>query len=179
MADLDELKEMAKEGAVSKKLLGDESFKEEFKKTLKEENGIELTDEQFSEVIKTFENNLKDEKLLEDIELANVSGGSSVAEKIALGVFFAAPVVGAIAGGIAGGKLAYNAIPDAGEHMSHEAQHSHIRHTYSFGSGGYRQGVSYETGPVTNAVALAATAGVVLGGAAGTGVSALIYKMFD
>lgn len=113
MVNLNDLKKMAKEGKISEKLLKDEDFKEKFKKTLKEENKIEITDEQFTEIIQDIENSLKDEKLLEEIELMSVSGGkkdsdSSLKQKIAKGAFYAAPFVGMIAGTVIGGVVGHS-----------------------------------------------------------------------
>ena len=94
-------------------MLKDEDFKEKFKKTLKKENKIEITDEQFTEIIQDIEYSLKDEKLLEEIELMSVSGGkkdsdSSLKQKIAKGAVFAAPVVGVIAGSVLGGVVGHS-----------------------------------------------------------------------
>ncbi|MBR2735584.1 MAG: hypothetical protein IKE05_05280 [Clostridia bacterium] len=188
MKSLDELKKMAQEGKISEKLLKDEDFKEKFKKTLKEENGVEITDEQFTEIIKDVENNLKDEKLLEDIELTNVSGGKkspdlTLKDKIAFSAMLAAPVVGAIAGGVAGGTLAYSALDDDDkEALLREGQNSKTRYYETWDSkNGFSHGCVREHGPqpITDGIALAATAGVVLGGAAGGGISALIYNVLD
>ena len=151
MASLDELKRMAKEGKISEKLLKDEGFKEKFKKTLKEENKIEITDEQFSEIIKEFENNLTDERMLEDLELMNVSGGKdsdlSLKEKIAFGAFCAAPVVGAIAGGVLGGKLAYSSLSDENKQaFLQENQNSRTYHYTHWDKNGFSHGTVHETG---------------------------------
>ena len=100
MANLNDLQKMAKNGEVSKKLLEDETFKNELKKILKEENETEITDEQISEIIKNFEIALQNEGILKEAELENISGGR-------IGKAKAVKAVSSILGasiGFAGGK---------------------------------------------------------------------------
>lgn len=113
MADLKKLQEMAKNGEFSRKLLKDENFINETKKILKEEDGIEATDEQVCEIIENFEKILQNENILKDAELEAVSGGIS-ASKIGKKVTGAAVVggsaivsgaVGAVTGAITGAAI--------------------------------------------------------------------------
>lgn len=91
---------MAKNGDFSKKLLEDREFLNEFKETLKNEDGIDAEDEEISSIIKNIEKSLKNEKLIIDDELKNISGGinKSVIVKGSL------TTIGAIVGDILGGR---------------------------------------------------------------------------
>lgn len=102
MEGLEKLKEMAKNGEISSKLLGDEEFKNGFKSILKKEGNVEFTDERISKIIKNLETSLQDEKLIKKAEekLENVSGGS-LASKAVKGTSM---LVGALIGFKAGQK---------------------------------------------------------------------------
>ena len=81
MTDLKKLQEMAKNGEVSKKLLVNQEFRNELKEALKEEKGIEATEEQISEIIRGFEKALQSDTILKNAELETISGGD--AKKVA------------------------------------------------------------------------------------------------
>lgn len=78
MISLEDLQKMAKEGRISEKILADEDLKSEFKRILKEEDGIEVTDEQIPEIIKNFEIALQDKKIVDEAKLDDVSGGGAI-----------------------------------------------------------------------------------------------------
>ncbi len=115
MADLKDLQEMVKSGEFSKKLLEDEKFKTEVKKILKEENGIEITDEDIPEVVEELGKSLTEKSSgsqikqnLSEKTLEDVSGGVSKA-KVIKGV---ATIAGFILGRKASSKITLKFRPE-------------------------------------------------------------------
>ena len=110
MTDLKKLQEMAKNGEVSKKLLVNQEFRNELKEALKEEKGIEATEEQISEIIKDFEKALQSDTILKNAELETISGGGDRAKKVAATMTNVAftgtgAAVGALFGAVCGATL--------------------------------------------------------------------------
>lgn len=103
MTELKKLQEMAKNGEVSKKLLGNQDFKSELKEALKEEKGIAATEKQISEIIKDFEKALQSDTILKNAELETISGGGNGATKVAAAATNATFTgAGAVAGTVLG-----------------------------------------------------------------------------
>lgn len=102
MEGLEKLRGMAKNEEFSKKLLDDEDFKNKFKEILKEENKVEITEEQIRKIIKNFEIILQNEKLLKEAELENIFGGKVTKSKVMKGV---ATILGISMGFLVGGKI--------------------------------------------------------------------------
>lgn len=115
MADLKDLKEMAKKGEISKKLLEDEGFKNELKKILEEEGGVEVTDDQIPEIVKEMEESLENEKgvskadvaqPLDEETLDTVSGGSFKTKVIkGTGALIGANILGGVGARVSGGAI--------------------------------------------------------------------------
>ena len=106
MADLKDLQKMAQEGKISEKLLGDKEFISEMKKILKEENNLEISDDQAKKIIEDLEQYLKKSELTDKL-LGDVSGGG-IAKSAVQAVLSA---TGAALGGAcgAGGGIAVGA----------------------------------------------------------------------
>lgn len=104
MAGLEDLQKMAQEGKVSEQLLEDKEFISEMKKIIKEENNLEISDDQAKKIIENFEQSLKDPKLTNE-SLGNVSGGGAgrAAVKTVTTIFGAAAGMGI--GGITGSAV--------------------------------------------------------------------------
>lgn len=64
----------------------DENFKSEFKRSVKEEGGVEINDDQIKEIVKNFENTLQDKEALEEANLENVSGGAETPKLLRIGL---------------------------------------------------------------------------------------------
>lgn len=148
MKNLENLQNMAENGDISKKLLSDEDFKSKFKEALKKERGIEVKDEDIPQIIKNFEETLKDknfsksEGALGDDELDNISGGMTLEkaerlaweaeqrkksdEKKAKWIKGISKVAGS-ATGIAFGALVGNVALSAGEEWAENHQNKNIR----------------------------------------------------
>lgn len=199
MENLKELQEMAKSGEFSEKLLKNEEFKRDLKKILKEENGIEITDEQIPEIIKKIEDALQDKKVLEEAKLDDISGGSpynprynsnynsqnsrplTKSEKVK----FVGAAVGAVFGAIGSAGLVAGAYDDPGKQLKKENKRyarAKLRNDVvdlvytGFGSERpYHVPETFEAGPIHTA----GTLGGAAGAGVGYGIGSLICKALD
>lgn len=110
MSGLEDLQKMAQEGKVSKQLLEDNEFISEMKKIIKEENNLEISDDQVKKIIENFEQSLKDPNLInnlvEDNSVEGVSGGRNIkGTAIRTATTVAGTIIGMGIGGVTGSAV--------------------------------------------------------------------------
>ena len=105
MAGLEDLQKMAQEGKVSEQLLEDKEFISEMIKIIKEENNLEISDDQAKKIIENFEQSLKDPKLTDEL-LEDVSGGRNIkGTAIRTATTVAGTIIGMGIGGVTGSAV--------------------------------------------------------------------------
>ena len=168
MTDLKKLQEMAKNGEVSKKLLVNQEFRNELKEALKEEKGIEATEEQISEIIRGFEKALQSDTILKNAELETISGGGDRAKKVAATMTNVAftgtgAAVGALFGAVCGATL--STAPVFGYSIYHGYQAEKLKNDPSA-----IEALKYHSNAMVNSIPYMKKAGKignVVGGSAG------------
>ncbi len=157
---MEDLKKLSEEGNFSKTLLEDKKFCEEIKEILKREKP-DATDEDVVNIIKMFEQEIKNDKTLSDSELEGVSGG--ISDRLAITAYSVDKFrkIGAVVGALTFGGISYG-----GAHICNNGK---------------------DTMHSANIEGTAAVAGGVVGGAVGMAAGAAIgekvaekiYKRFS